>query len=154
MSGERWSRIGKLFDAASSMPAAQRDEWLRNACGDDDTPEAEVEHLLAHDRQAHREEFLDAPEVANPGYQATGSWPPGRGRHRDSGALVSRHPQTAPGDGADGFSPRAVITSAASQPSEEETRAIIQSRLRELPMICVPIFAMMLFTMGWNTYRG
>ena len=65
MKSERWSQIGELFDAASSMPVAERGEWLRNACGDDETLRAEVEHLLAHDKQADRDGFLDHPEMAN-----------------------------------------------------------------------------------------
>ena len=144
MKSERWSQIGKLFDAASSMPAAERGEWLRNACGDDETLRAEVEHLLAHDRQADRDGFLDQPEVANRGHQPTGSWPPAGGRHPVAEPDVSRHPQTAPGDGTDGFSPKAAITSARWQRSEEETRSVVQSRLRELPLIYVLIFGMML----------
>ena len=52
--------------------------------------------------------------------------------------------RTAPGDGTDGFSPKAAITSSRWQRSEEETRSVIQSRLRELPLIYVLIFGMML----------
>ena len=51
---------------------------------------------------------------------------------------------TAPVDGTDGFSPKAAIASGRRQRSEEETRAVIQSRLRELPLIYVLIFGMML----------
>ena len=91
-------------------------------CGDDETLRAEVEHLLAHDSQADRDGFLDHPEVANRGRQATGFWPPADGRHPVAEPDVSRHPQTAPGDGTDGFSPKAAITSARWQRSEEETR--------------------------------
>ena len=76
MKPERWSQIGKLFEAASSMPAALRAEWLRNASGDDESLRAEVEHLLAHDSQADRDGFLDQPEVANRGLSSTGLWPP------------------------------------------------------------------------------
>ncbi len=78
MSSGRWSQIGRLFDGASSIPTALRGEWLRNACGDDQTLRAEVEHLLTHDIQADRDRFLDQPELGNPGNQPTGLWPSAR----------------------------------------------------------------------------
>jgi hypothetical protein len=144
MKTERWSQIGKLFDAASTMPADEREEWICNACGGDETLRAEVERLLAHDIQADRDGFLDQPEMASRGHQPTGSWQSMGSRHPVAEPDVSRHPQAAPGDGADGFSPKAAIASARRQRSEEQTRTVIQSRLRELPLIYVPIFAMML----------
>jgi eukaryotic-like serine/threonine-protein kinase len=143
MKPERWSQIGKLFEAASSMPAALRGEWLRNASGDDESLRAEVEHLLAHDSQADRDGFLDQPEVANRGLSSTGLWPPAAGRNFVAQADVSRHSQTAPCDGSDGFSPKAAITGDRWQRSEEENRALIQSRIRELPLFYLPIFGMM-----------
>ncbi len=57
---------------------------------------------------------------------------------------VSRHPLSAPGDGLDGFAPKAAITSARWQRSDEETRSVIQSRLRVLPLIYVLLFGVML----------
>ena len=146
MKSERWSQIGRLFDAASSMPVAERGEWLRNACGRRRRHcRPQVEHLLAHDQQADRDGFLDHPELAN------------RGRRVD-GILAAGGRSTSPSPGPtcratrgrrcrgqrDGFSPKAAITSGRRQRSEEETRAVIQSRLRELPLFYVPIFAMML----------
>jgi eukaryotic-like serine/threonine-protein kinase len=144
MNCERWSRIGELFDAASSRPAAERGDWLRNACGDDETLRGEVEHLLAHDSQADQDGFLNHPEIANPGRQATGVWPPAGGRHPVAGTDLSRHPRIVPGEGTDGFSPKAAITSSRWQTSVEETRSVVQARLRELPLIYVLIFGMML----------
>jgi len=144
MNCERWSRIGELFDAASNVPPAEREEWLGNACVNDESLRAEVEHLLAHDRQADQDGFLDHPEIANPEPQTTGDWPPANGRPAVAGPDVPRHAPMGPGDGTDGFSPKAAITSSHWQKSEEETRAIIQSRLRELPLIYFLIFGMML----------
>jgi eukaryotic-like serine/threonine-protein kinase len=140
MKSERWNRIGELFDATSSMPPAEREEWLRNACGDDETLRAEVKHLLVHDSQADQDGFLDHPEIANPGPQATGDWQPANGRPPVAGPDVPRHAQMGPGDGTVGFSPKAAITSARWQRSEEDTRSVVQARLRELPLIYVLIF--------------
>ncbi len=141
MNSARWSQIGELFDAASSMPAAERAEWLGSACGDDDSLRAEVEHLLSHDGLANQDGFLDQPELADPARWPTGSWRPAGGRHPTPKPDVSRHGQAQPGDGTDCFSPKAAITSARSQRTEEETRSVMQSRLRELPLLYVPIFA-------------
>jgi eukaryotic-like serine/threonine-protein kinase len=144
MRSEHWSQIGKLFDVASSMPTSGRRDWLRDACGDDEVLRADVEHLLAHDSQADRDGFLDQPEAASRGLQPTGFWPPADGRAPADRPDLARHPHTTPADGTDRFSPKPAITTARSQRSEEETRAIVQSRLRELPLIYVLIFGMML----------
>ncbi len=144
MRSTRWSQIGKLFDAATSMPAEKRGGWLRNACGDDEALRSDVEHLLDHDRQADQDGFFDQPEVARREVQPTGFWPPVDGRPPLARSDVSPHPQTPPAAGTDGFSPKAAITSSRSQRSEEETRSVIQSRLRELPLIYVLIFGTML----------
>jgi eukaryotic-like serine/threonine-protein kinase len=144
MKSERWSQISKLFDAASIRPVAERGEWLSNACGGDETLRAEVEHLLAHDKQADRNGFLDHPEMATHGEQPTGSHPPMGDQQPVAEPDPSRHPVTAPVDGTDGFSPKAAINSGRRQRLQEETRAVIQSRLRELPLIYVPIFGMVL----------
>jgi hypothetical protein len=35
MTPERWQRIEEIFAAASLLPSAERDEYVRNICGDD-----------------------------------------------------------------------------------------------------------------------
>jgi hypothetical protein len=145
MNSDRWSRIGALFNAAASLPPARRGEWLREACGGDDRLRADVEFLLVHDGEADREGFLEAPVVEDTEPDATGTWPPD-GRHRTRGSDLS--PRPGPGTGydtdSDGFSPKAAITSSQWQRSEEETRSVVQSRLRELPLIYLLIFGTML----------
>jgi hypothetical protein len=141
LNSARWSQIAKLFDAASSMPANERAEWLGSACGDDDSLRADVEHLLTHDGLADQDGFLDQPEAGDPARQPTGSWRPAGGRHRVAEPDVSCDGQALPGDSTDCFSPKAAITSGRSQRSAEETRSVMQSRLRELPLVYVPIFA-------------
>ena len=55
MTPERWRRIDDLFDAALRLDPAERDAWLRGACGDDDDLRAEVGRLLAQDERADRD---------------------------------------------------------------------------------------------------
>ena len=144
MKSDRWSRIGELFDTAVSLPPDRREDWLREACRDDDPLRAEVEHLLVHDAEADRERFLEAPEIENPDPRATVDWPSPDGRHR---ILEANRPPLLRTDrdaSSDGFSPKAAITSPQWQRSEQETRSVVQSRLRELPLIYLLIFGTML----------
>jgi hypothetical protein len=145
MKSDRWSRIGALFNAAADLPPARRGEWLREACGGDDRLRAEVEHLLVHDGEADREGFLEAPVVEDPAPAATGSWPP-VGRNGTRGVDLPPRPGSGSGHDtdSDGFSPKAAITSSQWQRSEEETRTVVQTRLRELPLIYLLIFGTML----------
>jgi len=53
----RWRRLEALFAAAVEVPAAERGDWLRRACGDDAALLAEAEALLAADGAAG--EFLE-----------------------------------------------------------------------------------------------
>ena len=53
----RWRRLEALFAAAVEVPAGERGDWLRRACGDDPALLAEAEALLAADGAAG--EFLE-----------------------------------------------------------------------------------------------
>ncbi len=145
MKSDRWNRIGALFNAAADLPPARRGEWLREACGGDDRLRADVEFLLVHDDEADREGFLEAPVVEDTESDATGSWPPD-GRNDTRGVARPLRPGSGTGHDtdSDGFSPKAAITSSQWQRSEEETRSVVQSRLRELPLIYLLIFGTML----------
>jgi eukaryotic-like serine/threonine-protein kinase len=145
MKSDRWSRIGALFNAAADLPPARRGEWLREACGGDDRLRADVELLLVHDGEADREGFLEAPVVEETGSAATGSWPPDS-RNGTRGVDLPLRPGSGTGHDtdSDGFSPKAAITSSQWQRSEEETRSVVQTRLRELPLIYLLIFGTML----------
>ena len=58
MDNERWNHVDKLLQSALDRPAAERDVFLRHACGGDEQLEQEVRSLLAaHDRAGS---FLDA----------------------------------------------------------------------------------------------
>src|SRR4051794_11731381 len=61
---ERWRQIDKLFDAALRLDPAEREPWLRRACGGDEDLRAEVGRLLAGDARASRDGFLRLPERA------------------------------------------------------------------------------------------
>ena len=143
MKSDRWGRIGELFHAAASLPPSTRADWLRDTCGDDERLRTEVEYLLDHDAVADREGFLDAPEIENPEPGVTGTWLPD-GEHRNLENDLPPRPGAAHDAGSDGFSPKPAITSSQMQRSEEETRSVVQSRLRVLPLIHILIFGTML----------
>ena len=55
MTPERWRRIDDLFDAALQLAPAERESWLREACGGDEDLRAEVDRLLAGDERENGE---------------------------------------------------------------------------------------------------
>jgi len=49
----RWEKIKEVFEAAIARPPAERDRFLRQACGDDSSMRVEIESLLsAHDESS------------------------------------------------------------------------------------------------------
>ena len=56
----RWEHIKELFMAALEQPAEERDAFLDNACGEDQSLRAEIDRLLAHHEHAD-ESFLESP---------------------------------------------------------------------------------------------
>ena len=61
MDPERWNRVDKLLQSALELPAAERDVFLRSACGGDEQLEAELRSLVgAHDRANG---FLAGPAI-------------------------------------------------------------------------------------------
>ncbi len=61
MDGDRWHQVDRLLQSALDVPPAERDVFLRNACGGDGPLERDVRSLLAaHDRA---DGFLDAPAI-------------------------------------------------------------------------------------------
>ncbi|WP_165073849.1 protein kinase domain-containing protein [Paludisphaera rhizosphaerae] len=131
MNSERWGRIGELFDAAASVPPADRREWLRTACDGDDGLQAEVESLLRHDDAADREGFF--PDPTPPA--ETVDWPAPPSPRGES--------STDPAGQSDVFSPRAAIAATGGTRSDE-LRSVVQSRLRQLPLIHILTFGMMI----------
>ena len=61
MDPERWNQVDRLLQSAIDCPAADRDVFLRRACGADERLEHEVRSLLAaHD---HADSFLGRPAI-------------------------------------------------------------------------------------------
>ena len=58
MDTERWHRIKEIFSRAADLPAAERDTWLTETCGDDAALRAEVDSLLRADETSSA---LDRP---------------------------------------------------------------------------------------------
>jgi serine/threonine-protein kinase len=145
MTAERWSQIKDLFDATLSVPESDRALWLSNACGDDDGLCREVERLLTHDMQAERDGFLDDSDVETSARDSTGDWP--RREHQSDVVDVEQEcgcPTQSRPDDTTCFSPKAAIALEESRHENDETRAVVQARLRELPIIYVLIFGTML----------
>jgi hypothetical protein len=61
MDPERWNQVDRLLQSALQIPSAQRDAFLREACGGDDQLEKEVRSLIAAQNQASG--FVGAPAL-------------------------------------------------------------------------------------------
>ncbi len=100
MTPERWRQIGELFDAAVRIDPAEREAWLRAACGGDDDLRAEVGRLLAQDERADRDGLLTPPERDGPASGSDGELapprrsPPSRERRADRRRAETRRPTT------------------------------------------------------------
>ena len=83
MDPERWNHVDKLLQSALDIPAAERDAFLRSACGGDQRLEDEVRSLLAaHDRA---DGFLGAPAIDLAARQLAGE-------RSDDGSQAGRDP--------------------------------------------------------------
>jgi serine/threonine-protein kinase len=137
MTPDRWRRVCDLFDAALRLTPADREPWLREACGREDDLRAEVERLLDGDERAARDGFLTPPAEANPGTDVTGSWPPRPG----TPSLKKPGQNILPGDAwvddSRGFTPRRAIAPSTALSTVSEPPDLVRARLRELPMVYI-----------------
>jgi hypothetical protein len=145
MTLERWRRIEDLFACVLRIDPAEREAWLREACGDDEGLRAELAHLLDQDERAFRESFLTAPETPGRATDPTRSWPSQGGRGPRRGSEPIDHAGAGSLAGASGFSPKAAIVAGLQPYPISETESVVWARLRELPMIYILILAMATF---------
>jgi serine/threonine-protein kinase len=144
MTPERWRRIDDLFDAALGLAPAEREAWLRTACGNDEGLRAEVAHLLDEDERAARDGFLPASEAPGEAPDGTASWTsPGR-RRPPRGSTSVDLARVATSD-TTVFAPRAAITAGSPRQPMSAAESTVRARLRELPMIYILIVAMATF---------
>jgi hypothetical protein len=144
MTPERWRRIDDLFDAALRLDPAEREAWLRAACGDDDGLRAEVGRLLTQDERADRDGFLTPPVAVSRTRDRTESRPPLDDFRPEDGPVTPDQVE-AISTAADGFSPKAAIAEGTGPFPMSETPSVVRARLRELPMIYILILGMALF---------
>jgi eukaryotic-like serine/threonine-protein kinase len=145
MTPERWQRIGELFDAGVRIVPAERQAWLRAACGGDDDLRDEVSRLLAQDERADRNGLLTPPLPTDVPPDRTASWHP----HVKVRSSAKAKPITAVGetsaDETGGFTPRAAIARHTAKHPIVEPPAVVRARLRELPMIYIVMLGIALF---------
>ena len=70
MNPERWNQVDKLLQSALERPEAERDVFLRSACGGDAELEHEVRSLLAAHERA--DSFLSVPAIELAARELTG----------------------------------------------------------------------------------
>ena len=145
MTPERWRQIGDLFDAAARLEPAQREAWLRRACGEDEDLRAEVSRLLTQDERADGDGFLTPPESAGESPDRTGSWPPRDDLRPSGGPEPVDHAAAVSIDDTGCFCPKAAIAPGTGSSPSSETVSVVRARLLELPIIYILILTMTLF---------
>jgi eukaryotic-like serine/threonine-protein kinase len=150
MKPERWHQIDQLFDAALQVDHSEREEWLRQTCGEDGELRAELESLLAQDQHAARDGFLAPPELSEQAADFTPSWPVRvNGQRLGTPRSGDRHRVLERPDGSDGFTPKAAIALGTQHPAATETHSLARARLRDLAIVYLLIFAIMLY---WRNF--
>ncbi len=91
------------------LEPAQREAWLRRACGEDEDLRAEVSRLLTQDKRADGDRFLTPPESAGGSPDRTGSWPPRDDLRPSGGPEPDDHAAALSIDNTNCFFPKAAI---------------------------------------------
>ena len=144
MTPDRWRQIDGLFDVALRLDPADRDGWLRLACGEDDELRAQVGRLLDQDEGAARDGFLDPPDLANRPFELT-TISPSRGAPAPPAVPATIDLGAAEASG--GFTPKAAFAGGDGAVPVGDARSAVQVRLRELAIIYIVIIAM---TIAWR----
>jgi serine/threonine-protein kinase len=140
MTPEQWHRIDELFHAALERKPAEREAWLRRACGRDETLRAEVKRLLAQDDRASRVGFLTPPEGQSALPDETVNWPPRSAVNLSSGPpSVDRAWNAVQDTGC--FAKKAAICAGTGPNPSTEAESVVRARLRELAIFYFAIFA-------------
>jgi len=140
MTPQRRQQIGELLEAAARIDPAERQAWLRAACGGDEELQAEVGRLLAQHERVDRLGVLTPPEATCPPTDRTEGWPP-----RVAAPRQPPGPPTPTGDAladeSGGFTPRRAIASQTGRHTISEPPDVVRARLRELPIVYILILA-------------
>src|SRR5215470_18856466 len=67
---ERWQKIKELLLAVEEVDPADRDEFLRQACGTDEALRAEIDSLLAADQNGVESDLSTTRLMQTPGLSA------------------------------------------------------------------------------------
>ena len=84
MEPERWRRVEDLYHRALELDAGRRVAFLEDSCGDDAVLRAEVESLLAREKQA--EHFMESPALKVLGQQVASDLRPQAAKRSSSAA--------------------------------------------------------------------
>ncbi len=63
MKPERWQQVSQLFQSALEREPRERNRYLQEACGDDNSLRRQVESLLAAHNKADDDDFINSPAV-------------------------------------------------------------------------------------------
>src|SRR5262249_28415952 len=141
MTRRRWSRLGELFAGALRVDPAERQAWLRGACGEDEGLRAAAARILDQAGRVVQDGLPQGPEPSAPAPGPRGGGP----RPRPSGAEPIGDEPAGHVAGARGFSPKAAIAAGPRRAASSEPKSVVRARLRELPMIYVLFLAMASF---------
>ncbi len=86
---ERWRRVEDLYHRALELDAGGRAAFLEDSCGDDAVLRAEVQSLLAREKQA--EHFMEAPALEAMGKQVANDLAVAGSEAKLIGSVVSHY---------------------------------------------------------------
>jgi serine/threonine-protein kinase len=146
MTPDQWGRVNELFEAAVRLDAAERNSWLEQVCSSDAQLRAEVDRLLAHDERVNRDLFLRPPEGPGPDNNHAAFEPASRAARNAAFELETVDLRGAQSPGPfRGFTPKAAIAAGERMLPMAYSPSVMRSRLRELAIIYIVMFAMTMF---------